>query len=224
MQSTFTVTRAGNTLGELSLAQNGAITELNYSGYAPDSENIYRLAAVCAGEYVSLGVPAPSDADGGRFELKKKLSKNVVRELGFIEPSAFELILPGEIYSKAPPAPASPPPITPSPSKPTPPVPPTTKSSAQNKTRPVQNAARLTEKWTPEPNPERLFSDGGAAAITDAVKGALSRRENGIVFLAAPVSEDAPFPMMPVFCFGTPETIDDARYLVFKLKNGALTA
>jgi hypothetical protein len=58
--------------------------------------------------------------------------------------------------------------------------------------------------------------------MTDKVRGALARAAGDMVYIAVPISGDAPFPMTPVFCFGEPETIDGADYLVFCLKNGVL--
>jgi hypothetical protein len=43
------------------------------------------------------------------------------------------------------------------------------------------------------------------------------------VYIAAEVADDKPFALMPIFCLGTPETIDGAEYLVFKVENGVLT-
>jgi hypothetical protein len=51
----------------------------------------------------------------------------------------------------------------------------------------------------------------------------LVREEDGAVYIAAEVADDKPFALMPIFCLGTPETIDGAEYLVFKVENGVLT-
>ncbi|MDR2420927.1 MAG: hypothetical protein LBD49_02325 [Oscillospiraceae bacterium] len=197
MEKKFTVTRAGRPLGEACLARSGLMTEISYSGGSPDSENVYRLAAVCNGRYVPLGVPAPSgDAGSGRFEIKKSFTKNALREIGFAEPSAFELILTGEEYAPAPMAEPAP------------------EAAAES--------CRLTGEWSQEPDPERFFADGGEAAFTEKARGALARTDGETIYIAVPISSAAPFPMTPVFCLGEPETIDGEDYLVFKLKNGAL--
>jgi hypothetical protein len=237
MENKFTVTRAGKAFGEIDIAQNGLMTDVSFSGGNPDGENIYRLAAVCGGKYISLGVPAP--AENGLFGLKKSFSKNALRELGITELSAFELVLPGELGNPAEQnAPMSvvaapPPAVIPEAEKSAPapeaeqspkpaPEPQTTNGAADGGGRKPER--RLTPEWTPEPEPERFFADGGRAGLTDALHGALAREDGGVIYLAAPISEEEPFPMTPVFCFGTPETIGGKDYLVFRLKNGTLTS
>jgi hypothetical protein len=269
LEKKFTVTRSGRPFGEVCLAQDGLMTEISYSGASPDGENVYRLAAVCGGRYVPLGVPAPSGGAGGaRFEIndlsasrevfaampfdtsgrrgkpcgiepfyviKKRFTKNALRELGFAEPSAFELVLPGEEYTPEEcaagecvpeecvpegggadaPETAEPEPVTlpePEPTTPTEPDP-----------KPPPAPPRpLTGEWAPEPEPGRFFPGGGEAAFTEKARGALARADGDAIHIAVPISGDAPFPAMPVFCLGEPETIGGEDYLVFKLKNGAL--
>ncbi|MDR0838070.1 MAG: hypothetical protein LBN99_00345 [Oscillospiraceae bacterium] len=197
MENNFAVTRAGRRYGDAVLSPNGLMTEISFEGAPPDSENIYRLAAVCGEKYVALGVPTPG---GAGLTFRKSFSKNALRELGFSEPSAFELILPGEVFAATVFAP-EPEPV------PEPEIVPAT-----------------TAEWAEIANPAALFVENGVAAITDEVAGALVREEGGFVYLAAPISAGEAFSMMPVFCFGTPETIGGRDYLIFKLKNGVLTA
>jgi hypothetical protein len=87
-----------------------------------------------------------------------------------------------------------------------------------------------TEAETPEPggwsriaDPKSLFAASGFAAVTREVRGALTRTDGDVSYLAVPFDADAEFPMMPVFCFGVPETLGGRDYLVFRLKNGILT-
>ncbi|MDR1329977.1 MAG: hypothetical protein LBK23_10290 [Oscillospiraceae bacterium] len=237
MENKFTVTRAGRAFGEIDIAQNGLMTDMIFNGGSPDGENIYRLATICGGKYISLGVPVP--AENGQFKLKKSFSKNALRELGITELSAFELVLPDElgkpaeqnappsVVAEAPPPAAAaqvitpPRAVLPEPEKSTPAPGLRGKNEAEDigGRKPER---RLTPEWTPEPEPERFFSDGGKSELTDAVRGALAREDGGVIYLAAPISEEEPFPMTPVFCFGTPETIGGKDHLVFKLKNGTL--
>ncbi|MDR0917518.1 MAG: hypothetical protein LBN02_10095 [Oscillospiraceae bacterium] len=78
--------------------------------------------------------------------------------------------------------------------------------------------------WSAIAEPRELFRESGLSAITGDMSGALTRRDDALVYLAAPIEEDAEFAMMPVFCFGTPEVIGGRGYLVFKLRDGVLTA
>ena len=189
MDGRFDVTRAGIQIGVAELSQNGLMQDIYFSGNAPDNENVYRLAAVCGGQYVLIGVPVPDR--NGRLTLKKSLSKTSVRALGFASPTGFELVLPDESYGD-------------------------TEVSV-----PVNTGAG---DWRPVAKPSVMFAENGALFAVDDIKGAFIREEDELVFLAIPVSESEPFPLMSAFCLGEPQTIDGGEFLVFKLKNGAFTA
>lgn len=76
--------------------------------------------------------------------------------------------------------------------------------------------------WQPEDTPASLFSDSELIKSCGRLQGAMKYTEGEYTYLAVPASPDKPFPMMPVFCFGSFETIKDAPYIVFKIKNGKL--
>jgi hypothetical protein len=283
----YGVTRLGRLAGTLRVSQDGLMTVLDCDCERV-GEEIYRLAAVCGGEYVPIGVMMP---DGARLRFSKRLTKNAVRELLPNEPDAFEIILPGENPAAAPSddrgqpvdmPPKSEPrdmprltvnPITPTTSapraelkwlldgdrrfrpiqsggetlnnreldsrhSPSPksdlthgcetPIMPEAKKPAD--TLPRSEAPAIPESpaprgfWAPIGDPAILFRDNDAELITGEVTGALTRNDGDIMLLAIPISQDTPFPMMPVFCFGDPEVIDGREYVVFKIKNGLLTA
>jgi hypothetical protein len=77
--------------------------------------------------------------------------------------------------------------------------------------------------WAHISNPGVLFHDPGIAAACDGVTGALLTSTDGCELLAVPVSPDAPFPMMAVFCFGSPGEIGGRDYIIFKIADGNLT-
>jgi hypothetical protein len=213
----FNVTRNGLVYGVAAVTQNGLMTEIDFSGTAPDGK-IYRLAAVCGGAYVPLGVAAPDD--NGKLSFRRSYSKNALRDLGFSTPDAFALILSGEI-----PAPEPEPVPSPAPTPavgddvhivpPSPPAP----------ERVVEDADPYvkTPFFAPLANPSSLFSEPSGYCDGE-LSGALARYEDGITYLAVPLDAGEPFPLLPVFCFGEPERIDGRDYLVFKLNNGILTA
>ena len=223
MDGRFDVTRNGLTLGVVELLQTGSMLNLSFVGNAPDQNNVYRLAAVCDGQYVLLGVPVPDN--GGALVLKKSLSKTAIRELGFALPTAFELVLPGESFGEvrvnvsveskkateiiaAPTQPAMTEPI------------------AVPVMQPVIEPAIIKPEqgsWRLAPNPSVMFAENGALSSADEITGALIRENGEIIELAIPVSDDEPFPIMSAFCLGEPQTINGGEYLVFKLKNGAFT-
>lgn len=79
------------------------------------------------------------------------------------------------------------------------------------------------EGWQPVSEPWRLFRDEELAEVCRQVKGAkMKREENGDISLAVPLERNAPFPAMPIFCFGTYDKIANKPYVVFRLRDGVL--
>ena len=84
----------------------------------------------------------------------------------------------------------------------------------------IPNAHEKPAEWVPEPEPWRLFSDADISESCRKVKGAYVRFDGDTSYLAVPISSNEPFPPMPIFCFGSPEKINGADYVVFTMKNG----
>lgn len=80
-----------------------------------------------------------------------------------------------------------------------------------------------TGGWVPIAHPGNLFADPDVREASAGVYGALTQEQDGLVLLAVPVAQDEPFPMMPVFCFGSSGQIGGREYIIFKIKNGNLT-
>ena len=76
--------------------------------------------------------------------------------------------------------------------------------------------------WAPCREPGTVFADPELQSACAGVRGALTRKQGDETLLAVPLGPDRPFPMMPVFCFGTCERIGGSTYLVIKKKNGKL--
>ncbi|MDR0904911.1 MAG: hypothetical protein LBN00_01840 [Oscillospiraceae bacterium] len=214
----FNVTRNDLVYGVAAVTRNGLMTEIDFSGTAPD-EKIYRLAAVCNGGYVTLGVAAPDD--NGKLSFRKSYSKNALRDLGFADPDGFALVLPGEsVSAPEPAAPVFAPAPTPAP---------TTAAAAPEPPAPLseggvaQRQGELSPLFAPLADASSLFAEPSGYCDGE-LTGALARREGGITYLAVPLDAGEPFPLIPVFCFGEPERIDGRDFLVFKLNNGILTA
>lgn len=77
--------------------------------------------------------------------------------------------------------------------------------------------------WLPTPNPGSLFDDAGVQEACTDIQNALIKEQEDCVLLAVPVSQTEPFPMMPVFCFGSSERIGEQDCIIFKIRNGNLT-
>ena len=92
----------------------------------------------------------------------------------------------------------------------------------KSNTRTEAAKPEMPDGWSPTDNPGGLFHDPDFAQICRGVKGALTKQSDEYILLAVPVSQDEPFPMMPVFCFGDSGRIDGREYIIFKIKNGKL--
>ena len=77
------------------------------------------------------------------------------------------------------------------------------------------------DDWRPEPNPSCRFTDPVLRECASGVTGVLIRREGGDILLAFPFSPSEPFPLIPVFRFGTAQAIDGKNYMVYRLRDGA---
>lgn len=87
----------GRSVGTVTVSQNGLMTVFDCACFF-NSGDILRLAAVCAGRYVPLGVVMPEDRpDTLRFN--KSFSKNTLASMGYDDPLSYHLIRPGEVYT-----------------------------------------------------------------------------------------------------------------------------
>ena len=75
------------------------------------------------------------------------------------------------------------------------------------------------EDWQDAPSVAALFDDILLSRLAP-VRGALTKREEGVSLLAVPWSPDAPFPLMPIFCLGRPFDRDGRDYLLFSVSDG----
>ncbi len=92
----FPVSYNAQTVGNVSVTQNGLMTVFN-STCNPGSSEVLRLAAVCGGNYVMLGVMMPDSA--GAVHIKKSYSKNALTGMGYTAPESFYLVRPNEAFS-----------------------------------------------------------------------------------------------------------------------------
>jgi hypothetical protein len=90
-------------VGWVTIAPNGLMTAFDCR-CTYKSREILRLAAVCGGRYVSLGVMMP-EAETLRF--KKSFTKNALSGIGYDNAAAFCLIRPDEVYQAPDTAPAT---------------------------------------------------------------------------------------------------------------------
>ena len=202
------------------------------------TRDVLRLAAVCSGRFVPLGVVMP---DGDTVRLNKNYTRAALGALGFDTAESYHLIRAGDVWhgdAIAPDAAPEPVPITPEP-KPIKPEPapvkpepvimqaPPAETSSLNLDAPApapdtSEAAAPLDGWMPLGAPSGLFDDPELTNAVAGLDGALTAQRDGARLLAVPVSPAQPFAMMPVFCFGASEAIGGTDYIVFKIKNGRL--
>lgn len=127
------------------------------------------------------------------YYIRRSFSKNAMAQLGIREISEFRLIYPdGE------------------------------ENQDDEKTS-IPDETVQGNGWQDAPEPWRLFKDQELSEVCRQVKGAKMRREeDGDISLAIPLERYAPFPAMPIFCFGTYEKIQNKSYVLFRLRDGVL--
>ena len=149
-----------------------------------------------------MGVMMP---EGLNLVLGKRMTKSDMGALGICDTARFELMtqLPQED-----PAPAAEAAVT----------------GNENTEIKIEQEQRNEgeDMWQTCANPSEIFTDEDISHACRNVQGSLTRRQEDIMLFAVPLRRDAPFPMMPVFCFGQWEKINGEEYVIFKVKNGQL--
>ena len=171
------------------------------------SENVLRLFCICGSDVVPIGVCIP---ESGSLKLNRTLSKNAIRGLAAADIdtcvlAASQTDISHYLHNGLPEHPTTVP--------------------SQNSADPlfVSESEHIPDEiWMPEKDPAGMFRDRETAEACRNIKGALSRCVEGITLLAVPVSENEPFPMMPVFMFGTPAHIEEKPYVIFAVKKGEI--
>ncbi len=97
----FPVSAGGRNVGSVTVSQNGLMTVFD-SACEHTGPDVFRLAAVCGGRAVTLGVFIPDQA--GTLRLKKSYSKNALAAIGFAAPESYHLARPDELSGDMRPA------------------------------------------------------------------------------------------------------------------------
>lgn len=216
----YSVRYGGSPVGHLSVSQKGLMTEFKCECVLATGE-ILRLAVLSRNRYEILGVMLP---DGDRLRYKKSYSKNDLAKMSLDSIDGCKLVRPGDSLLPDHPAPPEEPyvnePDAPEepeipPELPQPHAPPDPEYIAES-----HDAREMI--WQYEEKPWELFSDAELQRACQNVTGALSMTIEGVTLLAIPFKAGAPFPAMPIFCFGESYNIQEKDYLIFKIKNGNL--
>ena len=190
----YPITKNGQSVGSVNISVTGLMTVFEASsGFYGDG--VYRLFAASENTISPIGVMMPHD---NGLHMTKSFTKAALSALSITPDTAFFLAKAGEIPLSAP-SPAPPPEAAP-PSEPP-----------------------VSADWHPINDPAVLFHDSDIANACKNARGALIRSAGDTTFLAIPATDDEPFPMMPVFCLGEPETIEGREYIIFSAKNGSIS-
>lgn len=197
-----TVYLDGRAVGKLEIYPLGLMTVFSCACFVSIS-GIPRLMCRAGGENISIGVLIPEQAG---WALKKSFSRAALQRLGLGEiEGAYLAVRPlsGAAAATLPDRDN---------------VPPGSPAPGQTAVSPPPAGS----SWAAVSDASGLFEDPELAQICRSLSGALLREAQGGQLLAIPVSSTAPFPMMPVFCFGKPAVISGREYVLFKIQNGNL--
>lgn len=222
----FPVTADGAVVGRVTITQDGLLTVFScICEYK--TLDILRLAAVCRGKYVPLGVMIP---EAGLLRTKKSFTKNALLNAGYEDSELFHLIRPEDVYREPAAEETAPPEQSGQPAVYNDfPDPETYDFDYGNDnpepaadTQDISAAPETADGWLPLPNPGILFEDECIQEACRDIKNALVKEDDGYLLLAVPVRAAEPFPLMPVFCFGTSGQAGGQDCIIFKIKNGYL--
>lgn len=223
------VTYSGQTLGTLSISAEGAYYIFDFAGEIPGGE-VCRLVCRSENKYIPIGIPIP---ENGRLRLKKSFTRSTLIALGIACGESYSLLpLDAPLYVEVSQKNEEPPsvPAADLSEEPLMPALPLLSEAVLPQAEPepdeLQDDLSFFESscadWHDEYEPWKLFSDEALCSACITLRGALRKTVDDCDYLAVPVSPSEPFPMMPVFCFGTSELINGRQYVVFTAKNGEL--
>ena len=89
-------------------------------------------------------------------------------------------------------------------------------------TKPEPQKTKEDSAWKPAEDPGSLFADPDLMETASAIKGGLVARNGDVVLFAIPISSEQPFPLMPVFRYGSSAMIEGKCCIVFQIKDGYL--
>ena len=197
----FDVTYRNKQVGAVEIIKDGLLTVLRCK--CTYFHRIMRLYGFSNGEVFNLGVLSPSD-DG--LCLIKKYTKNDLQKVPVETCVRFEIFEADEKPEK--------------PEKPEP------EHKTEEKPIPKQESENPKEEkkslWMPADDPAELFLDPDIKETARSIKGGLITRDGDTVLFAIPISSEHPFPLMPVFRYGSSAMIEGKCCIVFQIRNGYL--
>lgn len=207
----FDVTYRNKQVGAVELIKDGLFTILRCK--CTYFHRIMRLYGFSETEIYNLGVLSPSD-DG--LCLMKKYTKNDLQKTPLDTCIRFEIFAADEKPEKPEPEIKSEPEPKPEEKPVLKPEPPKQESEPEN---PKEENESL---WKPAEDPASLFADPDIKETASSIKGGLIAHDGDTVLFAIPISSEYPFPLMPVFRYGSSAMVEGKCCIVFQIRNGYL--
>lgn len=76
--------------------------------------------------------------------------------------------------------------------------------------------------WKVVDDPASLFADPELMDTASVIRGGMIAHDGDTVLFAIPISSESPFPLMPVFRYGSSAMIEGKCCIVFRIKDGYL--
>lgn len=205
ISGTYKVMYEGDTAGQLEIRKEGLVTVFDCI-CSLVSRSVLRLYVVSGGNTIPLGVVIPCSSS---LTLSRKLTKNDLEKLGLTDRITSVYLSSDGAYTHEKTSEKSSAGSTG-----------TGDTSSTGDTGKSGNRSEECTGWLAEREPWKLFSREDISDSCRAIKGALVKFDGDTSYLAVPISSSEPFPPMPIFCFGTMESIEGRDYIVFTMKNG----
>lgn len=209
----FELTYKNKQVGTVERYQSGLFTVLNCQ--CTYFQKIMRLYGFSEESFFDIGVLVPSNSG---LCLIKKYSKNDLQKLPLNTCIRFEIMeldrkpdLAGYAENRLKPESAHNHDLNVK----------TTLTGSEAKTARLKNEKNGLE-WQTVNDPSSLFADPELMETASTIKGGLSAANGDIVLFAIPISSEQPFPLMPVFRYGSSAMVEGKCCIVFQIRNGYL--
>ncbi len=90
------------------------------------------------------------------------------------------------------------------------------------KPEPVKQEKQRDSLWKPVSDPAALFNEPDIKETAASIKEGIVAQDGDTVLFAIPISSEQPFPLMPVFRYGSSAMIEGKCCIVFRIKDGFL--
>lgn len=90
------------------------------------------------------------------------------------------------------------------------------------KSKPDKTEKQQDSLWKLVEDPASLFADPELKETAMGIKGGIVAQDGDTMLFAIPISSEQPFPLMPVFRYGSSAMVEGKCCIVFRIKDGWL--